>query len=84
MGRDLADAFPAARHVYQKRRRAVAEAVDADVGGAGRGADPHCQPPAALMAQSLAGVRALESRAASKLADASRVLAGHSLGEYAR
>ena len=82
MGKDLADAFPAAKAVFQ----AVDEALGQDLSGliwTGRDEDlkltANTQP--ALMAVSVAAMRALESEFGIDT-DSAAFVAGHSLGEY--
>ena len=82
MGKDLADAFPAAREVFQ----AVDEALGQDLSGLMWGGSEdelkltaNTQP--ALMAVSVAAMRALEAASGITTAQAAFV-AGHSLGEY--
>jgi [acyl-carrier-protein] S-malonyltransferase len=82
MGKELADAFPAAKAVFdevdealgEKLSRLIWEGPEADLT-----LTANTQP--ALMAVSLAVVRALESGFAVKVSQAAYV-AGHSLGEY--
>ena len=82
MGRDLAEAYPAARAVFD----AVDAALGEDLSGLVWGGDPetltltrNAQP--ALMATSIAAMRALEAEGVSVAGHAAMV-AGHSLGEY--
>ena len=81
MGRDLAEAYPAARAVFEEVDEALGEALstliwegDAETLTLTQNAQP------ALMATSLAAMRALEAEGFG-IADAAFV-AGHSLGEY--
>src|SRR5690606_36970679 len=81
MGRDLALAYPAARAVFEEVDEALGEALsaliwegDQDELTLTRNAQP------ALMATSLAAMRALEAQGV-RIGDAAFV-AGHSLGEY--
>ncbi|MBM2577745.1 ACP S-malonyltransferase [Jannaschia sp. Os4] len=83
MGRDLAEAYPAARAVFD----AVDAALGEDLSGLIWGGDAetltltrNAQP--ALMATSIAALRALEAEGVS-VADHAAMVAGHSLGEYA-
>ncbi len=82
MGRELADAFPAAKAVFDEVDEALGEKLSDLIWN---GPDDkltltaNAQP--ALMAVSLAAVRALEADFNVKIADAAYV-AGHSLGEY--
>ena len=82
MGRDLALAYPAAMQVFEAVDEALGEALsttiwqgDADALTLTRNAQP------ALMATSVAALRALEAEGLDVARDASFV-AGHSLGEY--
>jgi len=83
MGRELAEAFPVARQVFeevddalsQKLSVLMAEGPEADLT-----LTENAQP--ALMAVSLAVVRVLESEGGLDLAKAATFVAGHSLGEY--
>ncbi|SEH32511.1 ACP S-malonyltransferase [Magnetospirillum fulvum] len=83
MGRELAEAFPVARQVFeevddalsQKLSVLMAEGPEADLT-----LTENAQP--ALMAVSLAVVRVLESEGGLDLAQAAAFVAGHSLGEY--
>lgn len=81
MGRDLADAYPAARAIFDEVDEALGEKLS-DLIWNGDIAEltltANAQP--ALMATSLAALRALEAEGFS-VADATFV-AGHSLGEY--
>ena len=84
MGRDLAETFPAARDVFNEVDDALGEKLSALIF---EGSDDdlrlteNTQP--ALMAVSLAVVRALEAEFDIRLADHGSFVAGHSLGEYA-
>jgi [acyl-carrier-protein] S-malonyltransferase len=83
MGQALADAFPAARRVYEEVDAALGEKLS-DIIRQGP-ADTltlteNAQP--ALMAVSLATIRVLEGEAGLDLARDARFVAGHSLGEY--
>lgn len=82
MGKALADAFPAAKAVFDE----VNEALGQDLSGLMWGGDiaeltltANTQP--ALMAHSVAAIRALEAGFGITVKDAAFV-AGHSLGEY--
>lgn len=83
MGSALADAFPAARLVFeevddalgQRLFKIMREGPDADLV-----LTENAQP--ALMAVSLAVVRVLEQEGGFRLADKGAFVAGHSLGEY--
>ncbi|SMY09046.1 ACP S-malonyltransferase [Flavimaricola marinus] len=81
MGKALADAYPAARAVFQEVDDALGEALsdviwgeDADALTLTRNAQP------ALMATSIAAMRALEAEGIT--IDQAYFVAGHSLGEY--
>lgn len=81
MGRDLAEAYPAARAVFDEVDEALGEKLSDVIWGDDAAAltlTANAQP--ALMATSMAAMRALEAEGAS-IADAAFV-AGHSLGEY--
>ena len=82
MGKDLADAYPAAKAVFEEVDAALGE----DLSGLIWGGDideltltANAQP--ALMATSIAAMRALEAEGVS--VEAASYVAGHSLGEYA-
>ncbi len=82
MGRDLALAYPSALHVFEAVDEALGEALstliwqgEADALTLTRNAQP------ALMATSIATLRALEAEGVDVARDAACV-AGHSLGEY--
>ena len=83
MGRDLAEAFPVARHVFQEIDDALGQKLSTLMF---EGPDDqlvlteNAQP--ALMAVSLAVVRVLEAEGGFDLVKAGRFVAGHSLGEY--
>lgn len=82
MGRDLADAFPEARNVFEEVDDALGEKLSKLIWEGPEEAltlTANAQP--ALMAVSLATVRALESLGFS-LKDKVAYVAGHSLGEY--
>jgi len=83
MGRALADAFPEARAVFAAVDEALGEPLSrlifegpADELTLTRNAQP------ALMATSIAAVRALEALSGRRLAELVHSVAGHSLGEY--
>jgi [acyl-carrier-protein] S-malonyltransferase len=81
MGRALAEAYPAARAVFEEVDDALGEALSALIWDGNQDTltlTENAQP--ALMATSLAALRALEAEGAS-LSTAAFV-AGHSLGEY--
>ena len=83
MGRSLFDAEPAARKVFEEVDEALGEALSRVIFD---GPDEtlrlteNAQP--ALMATSLAAMRAFEARSGQPLADQGAFVAGHSLGEY--
>jgi [acyl-carrier-protein] S-malonyltransferase len=82
MGRDLADAFPAAHAVFQEVDDALDEKLSQVMWEGPEETltlTANAQP--ALMAVSLAALRALEARGFS-LKDKVAYVAGHSLGEY--
>ncbi len=83
MGRDLHHAFPAARAVFEEVDEALGESLsglmfagDEDELTLTRNAQP------ALMAVSVAAIRALEAEGAWRLGERAAFVAGHSLGEY--
>ncbi|HWL71685.1 MAG TPA: ACP S-malonyltransferase [Geminicoccus sp.] len=83
MGSALAAASPAARRLFEEVDEALGEKLSALIfeGPADRlTLTANAQP--ALMATSLAAVRALEERLGGRLADRLDYVAGHSLGEY--
>jgi len=83
MGKALCDTFPAARAVFQEVDDALGERLSALIfeGPLDRlTLTANVQP--ALMAVSLATVRALEAEAGFDAARDARFVAGHSLGEY--
>src|SRR6266487_2798429 len=83
MGKALADAFPAARAVFDEVDVALGEKLTAIMweGPAERlTLTKNAQP--ALMAVSLAAMRVLEREAGVDLARDAAFVAGHSLGEY--
>lgn len=82
MGKDLADAFPEARRVFEEVDEALGEKLSSLIWEGPEEAltlTANAQP--ALMAVSLAALRALESRGFS-LKEKVAYVAGHSLGEY--
>ena len=82
MGKDLAEAFPEARKVFDEVDDALGEKLSALIWGGPEEAltlTANAQP--ALMAVSIAAIRALESRG-FVLKDKVTYVAGHSLGEY--
>ena len=81
MGRDLADAYPASRAVFEEVDDALGERLSAVIWGEDEDAlrlTRNAQP--ALMAMSMAAMRALEAEGVDVTAAA--FVAGHSLGEY--
>jgi [acyl-carrier-protein] S-malonyltransferase len=84
MGKALAEAFPAARRVFDEVDDALGERLSALIweGPSDRlTLTENVQP--ALMAASLAALRALETETGFNPARDARFVAGHSLGEYA-
>lgn len=82
MGKELADAFPEARAVFDEVDDALGEKLSKTIWEGSEDAltlTANAQP--ALMAVSLAALRALEARGFS-LKDKAAYVAGHSLGEY--
>ncbi|RVD32543.1 [acyl-carrier-protein] S-malonyltransferase, partial [Mesorhizobium sp. M4A.F.Ca.ET.020.02.1.1] len=82
MGKDLADAFPEARKVFEEVDDALGEKLSKLIWEGPEETltlTANAQP--ALMAVSLAAIRALEARGFS-LKDKVACVAGHSLGEY--
>ena len=83
MGRALAEAFPAARHVFQEVDEALSQKLS-KLMFEGPESDltltENAQP--ALMAVSQAVLRVLETEGKWTLAAKARFVAGHSLGEY--
>ncbi len=82
MGRALAQAYPAARRVFDEVDAALGEPLSALIWEGPAEAltlTENAQP--ALMAVSIAALRALESEVGIRTRDA-RFVAGHSLGEY--
>ena len=83
MGRGLADAFPAARLVFEEVDEALGEALTKVIWEGPAETlmlTENAQP--GLMAVSLAAMRVLETEAGVALARDARFVAGHSLGEY--
>ena len=82
MGRDLADAYPAARAVFDEVDEALGEKLSATIWeGPIETLTLTANAQPALMAVSLAAIRALESEGV-QVASAATFVAGHSLGEY--
>ena len=83
MGRALYDAVPAARLVFEEVDDALGMPLSRIIFDGSEDTlrlTENAQP--ALMATSLAALRALEARSDRRLADLCGVVAGHSLGEY--
>jgi [acyl-carrier-protein] S-malonyltransferase len=83
MGRDLADAFPLARHIFEEVDDALSQRLSRLMfeGPADElNLTVNAQP--ALMAVSLAAFRVLADFGMKPLAEIARCVAGHSLGEY--
>src|SRR5579863_7754817 len=83
MGKGLADAFAAARQVFEEVDEALGERLSAIIwdGPVDRlTLTENAQP--ALMAVSLAAMRVLETEAGLALGSDAAFVAGHSLGEY--
>jgi [acyl-carrier-protein] S-malonyltransferase len=79
MGRDLAEAYPAARAVFDEVDQALGEKLSAVIwGGPAEDLTLTANAQPALMATSLAAWRALEAEGLA----APDFVAGHSLGEY--
>jgi [acyl-carrier-protein] S-malonyltransferase len=83
MGRELAAAFPAARHVFQEVNEALGQDLTRLMFEGPEDEltlTANAQP--ALMAVSLATMRVLESTGGINISRDTRLVAGHSLGEY--
>lgn len=83
MGKELADAFPAAKAVFDEVNDALSQDLTALMWGGPEDEltlTENAQP--ALMAVSVAVMRTLESEGGWTLADKASFVAGHSLGEY--
>ncbi|NQW10869.1 MAG: ACP S-malonyltransferase [Alphaproteobacteria bacterium] len=83
MGKDLAEAFPAAAAVFEQVDEALGERLSRLMFEGPEDQltlTANAQP--ALMAVSLASLRAIESEAGRVLGELCDVVAGHSLGEY--
>ncbi|MBV1703936.1 MAG: ACP S-malonyltransferase [Hyphomicrobiales bacterium] len=83
MGKALADAFPASRAVFDEVDAALGEKLSATIFEGPEATltlTANAQP--ALMATSLAALRALETEAGLDVARDAAFVAGHSLGEY--
>lgn len=83
MGRELADAFPTARHLFQEIDDALNQKLFALMtGGAERDLNLTENTQPALMAVSVAVARILFEQSGKTLSDLASYVAGHSLGEY--
>ncbi len=83
MGKALAEAFPAARAVFEEVDAALGEKLTAIIWeGPGETLQLTENAQPALMAVSLATMRVLESEAGFSVAKHAAFVAGHSLGEY--
>jgi [acyl-carrier-protein] S-malonyltransferase len=83
MGKALHDAFPAARAVFEEVDAALGERLSALVfAGPAEQLTLTANAQPALMATSLAAVRALEAATGRPLGETVGFVAGHSLGEY--
>lgn len=83
MGKALADAFPASRAVFERVDAALGESLSKLIFEGPESElmlTTNAQP--ALMATSIAALRALESEAGLNVARDAAFVAGHSLGEY--
>ena len=83
MGKALADAFPAARAVFDEVDEALGQKLSLIMWDGPKETltlTENAQP--ALMAASMAVMRVLETEKGFKLADKVKFVAGHSLGEY--
>ena len=83
MGRDLADNFATAKHIFEEVNDALSQDLTAIMWGEDGDAlnlTENTQP--ALMAVSVAVTRVLEEQGGFTLADKGAYVAGHSLGEY--
>ncbi len=83
MGRDLAAAFPIARETFQEVDDALSQKLSALMfEGPAEELTLTANAQPALMAVSIAVVRALEREGGFRLAERAALVAGHSLGEY--
>jgi [acyl-carrier-protein] S-malonyltransferase len=81
MGRDLAEAYPAAAAVFEEVDDALGEKLSALIWeGSAEDLTLTANAQPALMATSIAAMRALEAEGVT--VEAARFVAGHSLGEY--
>lgn len=83
MGKDLAEAFPEARHVFEEVDDALSQKLSALMfGGAESDLNLTENTQPALMAVSMAVVRVLTQQGGIEFGKACDFVAGHSLGEY--
>ena len=83
MGRDLAEAFPAARHVFEEVDEALKQKLSRIMWeGPPEELTLTANTQPALMAMSVAVVRVLEAEGGFDLGKSVSLVAGHSLGEY--
>lgn len=83
MGKALAESFPAARRVFEEVDDALGEKLTAVMWeGPAEALTLTANAQPALMAASLAAIRALEAETGFQLARDAQFVAGHSLGEY--
>ena len=82
MGKALAEAFPAARAVFEGVDAALGRSCPADVRGARGGADADRERPAGADGDASRRSRVLEAEAGVDVARDAAFVAGHSLGEY--
>src|SRR5256886_13634796 len=83
MGKALAEAFPAARAVFDEVDAALGERLTAVIwGGPGEPLQLTENAQPALMAVSIATLRVLETEAGFSVGRDAAFVAGHSLGEY--
>ncbi|MEO1793753.1 MAG: acyltransferase domain-containing protein, partial [Pseudomonadota bacterium] len=83
MGQALAEAFPAARAVFDEVNEALGQDLTAIMWSGDKATltlTENAQP--ALMAVSVAATRVLEAETGRKIGDLAGHVAGHSLGEY--
>ena len=83
MGRSLHEAYPAARAVFEEVDAALGEPLSALIfEGPGEQLTLTANAQPALMATSLAALRAFEAESGRRLPELASYVAGHSLGEY--
>lgn len=83
MGKDLADAYPAAAQVFEQVDDALGEALSALIfSGPEETLTLTANAQPALMAVSLAAIRAIEAESGKTIDSLCDYVAGHSLGEY--